>query len=146
MKTSTTTSISCTNLDGTISTIYCLRTDLFWFSQILTLFYKDYNRVKKLIEIGNLESIGRYLNEEEQPESDRISQEKGEDRIDQSRCIPIESRESSDNKALTFSSKIQWQTEMINRFEYNYIFDKGEWYQLFHQYDKGVIYLKQRFH
>lgn len=142
---STTTSISCANPDGTISTIYCLRTDLYWFSQILTLYYKDYNRVKKLIEIGNLESIGRYLNEEEQPESDRISQEKGKDRIDQTRCIPYKPEEDSNNKALTFSNITEYQTAVTNRFEYNYIFDKGEWYQLYHRYDKGFIYLKHRF-
>ena len=102
----TDTSISCANPDGTISTIYCLQNDLFWFTQILTLYYKDYNRVKKLIEIGNLESVGRYLNEEEQPEFDRISQEKGKCRIDQSRCIPHKLEEDSNNKASTFSSRI----------------------------------------
>lgn len=134
-------SISCTNPDGTISMIYCLQIDLYWIGQILTLYYKDYDCVKKLIGVGNLESIGRYLNEGPL-EFDRIFQEVEKYRIDQSICIPHEPEENSDNKALTFSSITEWQTEVTSRFSYNYIFDKGEWYQLYHQYDKDFIYLK----
>lgn len=115
-------SISCVNSDGTVTSIYCSCDGyLSGAGKILSKYYNTYERVKKLMELGDLEGIGKYLNKEEQPEEDRIAEESYKFTLEQAACDPA----GPGHEALIFSD-LEHFDNWVEGF--NYMFMNGGWH------------------
>ena len=118
---STNSRIAIANNDGTVKSVYC-----HWDGypsnngKILLEHYQDEEKIKELIALGGISSLGKNV-KPEHPETHNFDNREND-------CTTVYHRDRGDELVISEYKDVSTWSQNKNREEWNYIWKDGAWY------------------